>query len=180
MTDRARVASLPDEIPVEDLPLPRVTINRLRVAGVLSLGELRAMRDRELLALRHFGRGALADVRALVPAPEQGPPAPERGTAMSAGSEVMIAGRVFTLGTVYVRRAGLGRTGHRPRRLLGYDPDSPLPGGRVTVVTVPHCRVPVFTFVCTMQSVMALPLTSAAVSTPEPPTRSLATLDRLA
>ncbi len=70
MTDRARVASLPDETPVEELPLPRITINRLRVAGVLTLGELRAMSDRELLRLRHFGPHALADVRALVPAPD--------------------------------------------------------------------------------------------------------------
>ena len=72
MTDRTRVASLPEETPIEDLPLPRSTINRLRVAGVLTLGELRAMRDRELMALRNLGRAALADVRSLVPAPEGG------------------------------------------------------------------------------------------------------------
>ena len=45
-------------------------INRLRAAGVLTLGELRAMPDRELLRLRHFGRGTLAEVRALVSPPE--------------------------------------------------------------------------------------------------------------
>ena len=70
MTDGASVASLPDETPVEELPLPRSTINRLRVAGVLTLGELRAMRDRDLMALRTFGRAALAGVRSLVPPPE--------------------------------------------------------------------------------------------------------------
>jgi hypothetical protein len=37
----------------------------------MTLGELRAMGDRELLQLRQFGRGALADVRAIVPAPEK-------------------------------------------------------------------------------------------------------------
>jgi DNA-directed RNA polymerase alpha subunit len=68
----ADVRSLPDETPVEDLPLPRATINRLRVGGVLTLGELRAMSDRELLRLRYFGRHSLAEVRALVPAPGGG------------------------------------------------------------------------------------------------------------
>ena len=72
MTDRARVASLPDETSVEDLPLPRATINRLRVGSVLTLGELRAMSDRELLELSKFGPVAPADVRYLVPAPEGG------------------------------------------------------------------------------------------------------------
>jgi DNA-directed RNA polymerase alpha subunit len=69
VTDRARIASLPDETPVEDLPLRQVTINRLRVGGVLTLGDLRATPDRELLRLRHFGSHALADVRSLVPPP---------------------------------------------------------------------------------------------------------------
>ena len=70
MSDRVSVASLPDETLVEELPLPRSTINRLRVGGVLTLGDLRAMPDRELLRLRHFGPHSLADVRALVPAPD--------------------------------------------------------------------------------------------------------------
>ena len=69
MTDRSRVASLPDETPVEELPLRQITINRLRVGGVLTLGELRATPDRELLRLRHFGPHSLAEVRAVVPAP---------------------------------------------------------------------------------------------------------------
>ena len=72
MTDRARVASLPDETPVEDLPLRQYTVNALRAGHVLTLGELRAMRDRELMALRNFGRAAFADVRSLVLAPEGG------------------------------------------------------------------------------------------------------------
>ena len=88
------------------------------------------MRDHELLRLRRFGRGALADVRSLVPAP---------GRGVSAGSEVTIAGRAFTLGTVYAPRPGAyGRI--RPRRLLGYTADSPLPGGRVTVAVLPSGR----------------------------------------
>jgi DNA-directed RNA polymerase alpha subunit len=69
VTDRASAASLPDETPIEDLPLPLGTVNRLRVAGVLTLGQLRAMPDHELLRLRRFGLHSLADVRALVPAP---------------------------------------------------------------------------------------------------------------
>ena len=69
MTDRARVALLPDETLVEDLPLRRHTITALRFGGVLTLGDLRATSDRELLRLRQFGRGALADVRAIVPPP---------------------------------------------------------------------------------------------------------------
>jgi DNA-directed RNA polymerase alpha subunit len=64
------VRSLPDETPVEDLPLRQYTINALRAGGVLTLGDLRLMRDRELLTLRRFGRRLLADVRFLVPAPE--------------------------------------------------------------------------------------------------------------
>ena len=70
MTDRASVASLPDETPVGALPLRSAVRNALRFGGVLTLGDLRAMRDRELMTLRNFGRAALADVRALVPAPE--------------------------------------------------------------------------------------------------------------
>ena len=68
--DRARVASLPDETLVEDLPLWRRTSNALRAGDVLTLGDLRAMSDRELMRLRGFGRGTLANVRLLVPAPE--------------------------------------------------------------------------------------------------------------
>jgi DNA-directed RNA polymerase alpha subunit len=72
VTDRARVASLPDETPVEDLPLQRRTSNALRAGGVLTLRKLRRMGDDELLRLRLFGAAALADVRFLVPAPEGG------------------------------------------------------------------------------------------------------------
>jgi hypothetical protein len=128
VTDRARVDSLPDETPVEDLPLRQVTINRLRVGGVLTLGDLRATPDRELLRLRRFGRYALADVRALVPVP-----------AATPGSEVTIAGRSFLLGAAYApRRDGRGRP-FKPRRLLEYSADGLLPGGRVRVA-MPDCR----------------------------------------
>ena len=72
MTGRERVAALPDATPVEELPLSRHTSNALRAGGVLTLGELRGMPDRALLALRQFGRGALAEVQALVPAPAGG------------------------------------------------------------------------------------------------------------
>jgi len=54
---------------------------------------------------------------------------------VSADAEVTIAGRVFTLGTVYAHRPRM--YGHRPRRLLRYDPDSPLPGGKVEIAVVP-------------------------------------------
>jgi hypothetical protein len=57
---------------------------------------------------------------------------------MSDGDEVTIAGRVFRLGAVYAPRAG--SYGRGPRRLLQYEPDSPLPGGRVTVELVPSGR----------------------------------------
>ena len=69
MTDPAAAASLPDGTAVGDLPLRPATIDALRAGGVLTLGELRAMRDRDLMALRQFGRGTLADVRAIVPPP---------------------------------------------------------------------------------------------------------------
>ena len=49
--------------------------------------------------------------------------------------EVTILGRAFTLGTVYVHRPRV--YGHRPRRLVRYDPDSPLPGGKVEIAVVP-------------------------------------------
>jgi hypothetical protein len=52
--------------------------------------------------------------------------------------EVTIAGRVFTLGAVYMRRPSPGPSGPRPpRRLPAYTGNSPLPGGRVTVAPVP-------------------------------------------
>src|SRR5919199_372707 len=57
---------------------------------------------------------------------------------MGAGGAVTIAGRTFTLGAVYAPRAG--RAGRRPRRLLRYEPDSPLPGGWVTLALVPSGR----------------------------------------
>jgi DNA-directed RNA polymerase alpha subunit len=61
---------LPDETPVDDLPLRRFSINALRNGGIPSLGDLRQARDSDLLRLRRFGRGALADVRSLVPQPD--------------------------------------------------------------------------------------------------------------
>jgi hypothetical protein len=52
-----------------------------------------------------------------------------------AGGEVTIAGRAFRLGAVHApRSSGYFR---RPRRLLRHDPDSPLPGGRAKLETVP-------------------------------------------
>jgi hypothetical protein len=54
---------------------------------------------------------------------------------VDADVEVTIAGRVFRLGSVYVGRPRV--YGHRPRRLLRYDPDSLLPGGKVEVAVVP-------------------------------------------
>jgi DNA-directed RNA polymerase alpha subunit len=69
-TGPASVASLPDETPVGDLPLRQFSINALRNGGILSLGDLRQARDSDLLRLRRFGLGALADVRSFVPAPE--------------------------------------------------------------------------------------------------------------
>ena len=71
-TDRGWTARQPDGTPVEELPLRPGTIRTLRAAGVLTLGELRAMGDRELRRVRRFGPVALADVRFLVPAPEKG------------------------------------------------------------------------------------------------------------
>ena len=60
--------------------------------------------------------------------------------------EVTIAGRVFTLGAVYARRSGVGPRGPcPPRRLLHYTADSLLPGGRVTLATVPGGRRRVMT-----------------------------------
>jgi len=92
VTDRGWTSRQPDETPVEELPLQPFTVNALRTAGVLTLGELGTMGDHELLRLRRFGRGALADVRALVPA------------AAAPSGQVTIAGRTFTLGAVYAPR----------------------------------------------------------------------------
>ena len=128
MSDRAPGASLPDSTLVDDLPLRQHTVNALRAARITRLGKLRRMSDDELLQLRRFGWGALADVRALVPAP-----------AARTGGEAVIAGRVFTLGAVYAP-PGTGSGRHRPRRLLGFSRDGPLPGGRVTVELVPSGR----------------------------------------
>jgi hypothetical protein len=56
---------------------------------------------------------------------------------MKAGDEVTIAGRAFTLGTVYAPRPGLHGRKPKPRRLLLHEPDSLLPEGRVTVAILP-------------------------------------------
>jgi DNA-directed RNA polymerase alpha subunit len=70
VTDQAPAASLPDETPVEELPLRPVERNALLAGGLRTLGDLRATPDRELLRLRHFGPHSLADVWAPVPAPD--------------------------------------------------------------------------------------------------------------
>ena len=56
---------------------------------------------------------------------------------MSRGTEgeVTIAGRAFTLRTVYAPRRGM--YGYARRQLVGYVADSPLPGGKVTVAVPP-------------------------------------------
>jgi hypothetical protein len=54
---------------------------------------------------------------------------------MSTGTEVVIAGRVFTLGTAYAPRPG--SDGRKPLRLLRYTADSLLAGGRVHLALVP-------------------------------------------
>jgi hypothetical protein len=59
---------------------------------------------------------------------------------VSAGSEVTIAGRVFTLGAAYAPRPGSYGRKSKPRRLLRYTDDSLLPGGRVTVAVLPSGR----------------------------------------
>jgi hypothetical protein len=97
VTGRGWTARQPDETPVGELPLRPGTIRTLWAAGVLTLGELRAMDDHDLLLLRHFGCAALADVRFLVPAPPG-------SRVASAGSAVAIADRTFTVGTVYAPR----------------------------------------------------------------------------
>ena len=128
MKDRGWAARRPDETPVGELLLRNHTVTALRAGGVWTLGELRAMGDRELLRLRGIGRAALVDVRHLVPAPAG-------SRVASAGSGVTIAGRAFTLGVVYAPRPG--SYGHKPRRLLRHVADSLLAGGRVHVVSVP-------------------------------------------
>ncbi len=72
MTDRTRVALLPDETPVENVGLRLQTGIALRRNGTTTLGEFRELPDRELLRLRGIGRNRLAEVRSLVPAPEGG------------------------------------------------------------------------------------------------------------
>ena len=131
MTGRGWAARRPDETPVGELPLRPGTIRTLWAAGVLTLGELRAMGDRELLRLRGIGRAALVDVRHLVPAPAG-------SRVASAGIGVTIAGRAFSLGAVYAPRPG--SRGHKPRRLLRYTADSLLPEGRVQVAVLPKGR----------------------------------------
>jgi hypothetical protein len=126
VTDRARVNSLPDETPVEELPLPRSTINKLFGGDVLTLGQLRTMSDADLLRLRRLGHGTLAEVRALVPA------------VAALSGQVTVAGRTFTLGAVYAPKRVRGH--RKPRRLLQHSADSPLPGGRVDVANVPSGR----------------------------------------
>ena len=56
---------------------------------------------------------------------------------MSTGSEVVIAGRAFSLGTAYAPRLGSYGRRSRPRRLLSYTAESLLPGGRVHLALVP-------------------------------------------
>jgi hypothetical protein len=105
VTDRARVNSLPDETPVEELPLPRSTINKLFGGDVLTLGQLRTMSDADLLRLRRLGHGTLAEVRALVPA------------VAALSGQVTVAGRTFTLGAVYAPKRVRGH--RKPRRPSG-------------------------------------------------------------
>ena len=61
---------MPDETPVENVGLRLPTCIALRRNGTTTLGELRELPDRQLLRLRGVGRNRLAEVRALVPAPE--------------------------------------------------------------------------------------------------------------
>jgi DNA-directed RNA polymerase alpha subunit len=72
VTGHGWTARRPDETAVRDLPLAGRTVRLLQAAGVPTLGQLRAMSDRELLELSKFGPVAPADVRYLVPAPEGG------------------------------------------------------------------------------------------------------------
>jgi hypothetical protein len=62
---------------------------------------------------------------------------------MSAGDEVTIGGRVFTLGTVYAPRRGRGRKGGRkPRRLLEYTCAGTFPEGGEVMVEMVSSGVP--------------------------------------
>jgi hypothetical protein len=131
VTDRGWTTRQPDETPVGELPLRSAVRNALRFGGVLTLGQLRAMGDRQLMTLRNFGRVALADVRLLVPAPAG-------SWIASTGGVVTIASRTFILGAVYAPRPG--SYGHEPRRLLRYTADSLLSGGRVTVAILSSGR----------------------------------------
>jgi hypothetical protein len=97
---------------------------------VLTLGQLRAMGDHELLLLRLRSK-LLADIRFLVPMPAG-------SRAGVAGREATIAGRLFTVGGVYHPRPSV--RGQRLRQLLAYDPDGPLPGGRVEVAVLPSAN----------------------------------------
>ena len=128
MTDRGWTARQPDGTPVEDCRCgrPRSTPSG---GGVLTLGRLRAMGDRELLRLRRFGPVALADVRFLVP-----PPGGQRERRRGDHRRPRLHARRR------LRAAAGHATATRPRRLLGYTADSLLPGGRVTVVLVPSGR----------------------------------------
>ena len=74
-----------------------------------------------------------------------GPAEADRAHAMLASAvaepgplsgEVTVAGRTFTLGTIYAPRSGRGYD-RRPRRLLSYSTDGPPSGGRVMVEMVP-------------------------------------------
>src|SRR3954452_18338563 len=63
-----------------------------------------------------------------------------REDGMKAGDEVAIAGRTFALDVAYAARSSASPpSAKRPcaRRLLGYDPAYPWPGGRVEVELVP-------------------------------------------
>src|SRR3954452_16286227 len=87
------------------------------------------------------GRSRAADAPAVRPHGVGGRPVPRasaRGeVAVSLGDEVVIAGRAFTLGTVYAPRPGSYGRNSKPRHLLRYTADSLLPGGRVTLAVVP-------------------------------------------
>ena len=133
MTDRARVALLPDETPVGDLGL-RPADQRALGRTAPTLGELRELADRELLRLRGgWPPTALAEVRALVPA--------ARGrTAVSAGDEVTIVGRAFTLGAVYAPRAGSHGPGPGRAGCCAAPPKALLPGRQGAVELVPSGR----------------------------------------
>src|SRR3954447_25087274 len=63
-------ASLPDSILIDDLDDLSIGLMRaLGKAGITALGELRQLGDYDLLGLPGVGRGRLAAVRSLIPAP---------------------------------------------------------------------------------------------------------------